>query len=456
MKKILSMLLALMMLTGLFAITASAEEDAALTPEEKIERLVLSGFADMPADLAAPVSRLEAAVCVVLMLGDEDTALAADDVTVPFTDVSAEFAPYIAYLYNNGYTNGVSATLFGSDLNASFAQFYTFVLRALGYVEGEDFTYATVLDDARELAILDEHVLLKIAAGETFTVADLMIAVYDGLDALICGEEYSLIDVLFDEDLVSETAYELFYGANELYNYLTAVGSTQPTSMTMNATCDFTQSSLDEDLGGGTMDMDVYLVTGEDGIPAVMMDMTMSVEGADDQVISVYYDASGFYFGIADQWMYYADMIAVGGEEADAIAGSFDVAAITAMMQNPQALMGGFDMLGFIEGLTLDLVDDNAVISGVIDMSWTAALYESMLGDDYMIDIEPIVFEMVVDGETQLPVAMSMDMLMSISVQGVPLDVGMTMDAEFSDYGATEITIPDGLALLLDAPVPAA
>jgi hypothetical protein len=67
----------------------------------------------------------------------------------PFTDVDDWASSYVGYAYQKGITNGISATKFGGGATPSTAaQYVTFVLRALGYVEGAygDFNLERSLD----------------------------------------------------------------------------------------------------------------------------------------------------------------------------------------------------------------------------------------------------------------------------------------------------------------------
>lgn len=99
-------------------------------------------------------TRAEAAVMLVRLLGQEDAAQHSDFAT-PFTDVPAWAAPYVGWLYENELTVGVSDTRFGTTLDCSAQQYATFLLRALGYADGEAYTYAQALDFAREQGVVD-------------------------------------------------------------------------------------------------------------------------------------------------------------------------------------------------------------------------------------------------------------------------------------------------------------
>ena len=60
-------------------------------------------------DLDRAPTRAEAAVMLVRLLGKEADAKALT-YTAPFTDLAAWEQPYIQYLYDNGLTQGTSAT----------------------------------------------------------------------------------------------------------------------------------------------------------------------------------------------------------------------------------------------------------------------------------------------------------------------------------------------------------
>jgi hypothetical protein len=93
-------------------------------------------------DLARAPSRLESLVMLVRALGKGATA-EAQKKTHPFTDVPAWADGYVSYAYEAGLTKGVSDTRFGAQETASAQMYLTFMLRALGYEEGEykDFTW---------------------------------------------------------------------------------------------------------------------------------------------------------------------------------------------------------------------------------------------------------------------------------------------------------------------------
>lgn len=90
--------------------------------------------------LERPLTRQEAVVMLVRLLGREDAALAGSW-ELPFTDVTDWALPYIGYAYSAGLTRGVGETQFGGESTVSATQYLTFVLRALGYSSDTDFRW---------------------------------------------------------------------------------------------------------------------------------------------------------------------------------------------------------------------------------------------------------------------------------------------------------------------------
>ena len=100
-------------------------------------------------------TRAESAVMLVRLLGAEETAkaeLEAGETAHPFTDVPEWAKAHVAWLYTNKLTNGISETEFGSDSLCNAQMYCTFVLRALGYSDGEggQFAYGEAVSFAAE------------------------------------------------------------------------------------------------------------------------------------------------------------------------------------------------------------------------------------------------------------------------------------------------------------------
>ena len=140
---------------------------------------------------------------LVRLYGAEEEAQAAyeaGDITLPFTDVGATAAPYVAWLHDQGIANGTSATTFGTG--ACSAQNYAaFLLRALGYQDGTDFAYADALTFAQEKGFYDP---LQFAG--TFLRDDLAAVTYQALGTDLKDGSTYLLKSLIDSGAVDATA----------------------------------------------------------------------------------------------------------------------------------------------------------------------------------------------------------------------------------------------------------
>ena len=105
-------------------------------------------------------TRTEEVVMLLRLLGNQDADLKAYPAeNCPFDDVDGWARSYIAFAYDQGLTNGVGGGRFNTAAAPTAEQlaqmFCTFVLRAMGYRDGSDFTY----DGA--IAFADQNGLLR-------------------------------------------------------------------------------------------------------------------------------------------------------------------------------------------------------------------------------------------------------------------------------------------------------
>ena len=131
MRRFLTLLGTTLLLSAALCVGASTSDYDAVAEdlsEIGMFRGTANGF-----ELDRAPTRSEAAIMLVRLYGAEEEAAAAyeaGEISHPFTDVGETAAPYVAYLYTNGITNGTSATTFGTG--ACTAQNYVvFLLRAL-------------------------------------------------------------------------------------------------------------------------------------------------------------------------------------------------------------------------------------------------------------------------------------------------------------------------------------
>ena len=173
MKKLCSLFLALLTVLSLLPAAAFAAADEAAEAAEGLYSLGLFQGTGTNAD-GTPIysldrvpTRNQAIIMLIRLLGREEEALAGSYET-PFTDItSANMAQYIGYAYENGLSNGVSATAYGGERTVKANQYITFVLRALGYVSGEDFTVSEACRFADSIGLTNG----EYTAGGKFTRA---------------------------------------------------------------------------------------------------------------------------------------------------------------------------------------------------------------------------------------------------------------------------------------------
>ncbi len=148
MKKFGAFFIMAVLLCVLFATVAFAADFEKCASE--LSEIGIFKGTDKGYELDREPTRAEAAVVLVRLLGGEEEALSLS-YTAPFGDVPDWAKPYVQYLYDAGFTKGMSETSFGASDLCTKEQYVTFLLRILGYVEGEDgdFEYG---DDARWLA----------------------------------------------------------------------------------------------------------------------------------------------------------------------------------------------------------------------------------------------------------------------------------------------------------------
>ncbi len=97
-------------------------------------------------------TRAEALTLFINIQGEQADA-AAVGYSYPFTDVPDWFHWFAGYGVFRSYTGGISPTQFGSYDTVTPEQYMTFILRALDYVCGEDFTWDRSLDKAVEIGL---------------------------------------------------------------------------------------------------------------------------------------------------------------------------------------------------------------------------------------------------------------------------------------------------------------
>lgn len=107
--------------------------------------------------LEKSMTRAQASVMLTRLLGAEKTALAGNW-KHPFTDVPQWADKYVGWLYQNGLTKGVSATLYGSQRNVTCGQYCIFLTRA--HLDADSYQ-GTAFVDNDEVRQTDEEGFIR-------------------------------------------------------------------------------------------------------------------------------------------------------------------------------------------------------------------------------------------------------------------------------------------------------
>lgn len=153
-------------------------------------------------DLDGPLTRQEALVMLVRLLGSEQEAIAGQW-EHPFTDVPAWASKYVGYAYTKGITDGIDDTLFGGETASTEAQYITFVLRALGYNDKEgDFSWNNPykLSDSFGITVPAQDKKAQFNRGDAVNIS------YNALGKTRKGTHRTLNQVLQIRGVIPKTA----------------------------------------------------------------------------------------------------------------------------------------------------------------------------------------------------------------------------------------------------------
>lgn len=171
-------------------------------------------------DLDRTPTRAEAAVMLVRLLGKEAEAKTLT-YTAPFTDLKGWEKPYVQYLYSNGLANGTNRTTFNPTGKCTAQMYAVFLLRALGYSDTADFSYANAIETAREQGIYDTGIINV----QNFLRDDAAAASYTVLSVSPKNSEGTLLDQLVSENAITEAdakRYQSLFSSYAQYREATA------------------------------------------------------------------------------------------------------------------------------------------------------------------------------------------------------------------------------------------
>ena len=217
MKRLMTLMLALMMTLSLMTPAALAAKDDATEAAQTLYELGLFRGTGTNADgtpifdLDKTPTRNQAVIMLVRLLGKEQEALSGSW-SLPFTDVAkgSTAYPYIGYAYAHGLTNGTTATTYSGTAPIRANQYITFVLRAMGYESGKDFEVGTAWTLSDKLGIT--HGQYNAANAANFIRADVAKISVGALSAPLKSGKILLADRLMAEKVFTKAQYDAAVG----------------------------------------------------------------------------------------------------------------------------------------------------------------------------------------------------------------------------------------------------
>ncbi len=159
-------------------------------------------------------TRAEAAVMLVRLLGKEAEAQSLS-YSAPFTDLDNWQKPYVQYLYDNKLTTGVTATAFMPSGKCTAQMYAAFLLRALGYADG-DFQYSDAVAFAQQMGL---YTTVTVDV-ENFLRDHVVAASYTALSISPKGQDSTLLDLLVSRGAVSDKDAKPYQDMFKMYeNY---------------------------------------------------------------------------------------------------------------------------------------------------------------------------------------------------------------------------------------------
>lgn len=232
--KIFAIALALCSALAVSAFAANFEHCADALFELDLFRGTNNGY-----ELDREAMRSEAATMLVRLLGAEEEAMELT-YTAPFTDVDNWLKPYVQYLYDKGLTKGTTATTFGSTMKIESKQYTTFLLRALGYIDGVDFTYDNSPTFGEKIGVVDEYNVF--VRGAEFLRDNIVAMSWTALSLPTKSGETTLIGSLVSSGAIADAKGYDTYLANyrKAMDAISAYSAASAKSVRESATVDVT------------------------------------------------------------------------------------------------------------------------------------------------------------------------------------------------------------------------
>lgn len=153
--KLIPLLLAFILVFAALPVSGTAAFVASSEAADILYDLGLLKGSDAGYDLDRQLTKQEAVIMLVRLLGLEKAAINETDISCPFMDVDTWAKSYVSVAYKNQLVNGMSQTWLGAASQADANTFLTFILRALGYKESVDFTYQNADKFANKIGLIN-------------------------------------------------------------------------------------------------------------------------------------------------------------------------------------------------------------------------------------------------------------------------------------------------------------
>jgi len=385
-------------------------------------------------------TRGQAAIMLVRLYGAEPEAqntFKSGRITCPFTDVNETVAPYVAWLADRGIANGTSETTFGAGDPCTAKAYTIFLLRALGYEDGSDFTAATAQSFAAGLGIMDTSALTG-----TFLRDDLAALTYQALGTDLKDGSTYLLDSLIQEDTVDYN--DAFPIVDKIERYRALSKASEAAGKGMSANLDLAMAVTVTNQNLQEMDQVQHTkITGKGQIkmildknPQLALEMKMTVDGQENEVKT----------WLRDGWMY-----SQSGDQA--LKSEMPEAYLELM--NPSKNSGA-SVLPFLESVTVKTSGAEQVYSVELNDAFTnllntlvgrvvgeLGLPEDMLG---AITLDNFLATYTVKNGTLRKASADMGLSMGVKDAETALMFGISLQFDMdvvASGSAVKITYPD-------------
>lgn len=430
MKRLLTILAASIALTAVLCGSASASSFDSAAKELAAIGMLKGSAGDLALDKAP--TRTQAAIMLVRLFGAEKEAIdayAAGTLTCPFTDVNETAAPFAAWLADKGLASGTSANTFSASSPCTARAYTIFLLRALGYRDGEDFTAADAQEFAMTLGLLDTS-----AFTGKFLRDDMAALTYQALGTDLKDGGTYLLDSLIQSGAIDAGAAKPIVEKIEAYRAMQASGAELASGVDAGVTASMVASvQVSGQNDGDAFDMSqsqTGTVSGSakilpGGTPQMAFDLDVNANGESRKV---------------ELWMKEGVLYVRSGEEAYQMPAEEGAKDISAILANQAGNRSGAALLPFLDGVAV-----RTSRSGVT--TYTAKLnsaFTGLMGGVLDAAFRELPDELEMDAKLSLrdsAITYTLNKDGSLRRAGLALTVKADMNAGAGDYGSMKISV---------------